>query len=90
MQFKTLKHKTLPDTFGIIDQFEDSNHEIAHGSIPNLQPMTATMELMKQYWEKRGQHLVVSQLGDYELVEVDVTIKKFTNNGQTQSTDTNG
>lgn len=85
MRFKTLKHKTLPDTFGYIDdlpqddEFKSSPEfyawEIGHCEIPVLQPMTATMEMAIEYWGKQERtDGLMEQLNDYEMVEVEVKV----------------
>lgn len=74
MRFKTLKHKTLPDVFGRVDDYGEG-YEIAHIAIPYLQPETATMELAIEYWKKHGPtDPVVKQLEDYEMVIVELNI----------------
>lgn len=80
MILKTLKHKTLPDIFGhIIDVPSEDGQgygfEIAHGVIPLLQPITATMELAKKYWEAvPNAKLVLEYLDEFEFVEVEVKV----------------
>lgn len=75
MKFKTLKHKTLPDTFGHIDnKYVDAGYEIFTSDIPYLQPITATYNKLTAYWEKRGEQDVVKGLNDYRLVLVEVHI----------------
>jgi hypothetical protein len=77
MKFKTLKHKTFPDTFGqVIEVFDSSDrtYEIADSEIPYLQPLTATMEMSISYWTKLDQKIVLEQLNGYEMVEVEVNV----------------
>lgn len=81
MKFKTLKHKTLEDTFGyVIDLPQDDRPgvyqwEIAHSSIPVLQPMTATMEMAIEYWNKvHGGQMMGEYLKEYDMVEVEVIV----------------
>ena len=74
MRFKTLKHKTLEDTFGMFHE-----NEIYHCSIPSLQPMTVTMENVMSYLSKSVMSNndvkdILSQLNDYDLIEVDIKI----------------
>lgn len=74
MQFKTLKHKTLADTYGhIIEAKIPSKFEIAHSTIPELKPITLTLELFIDYWKKYDQLIVIEQLQDYDLVTVYVS-----------------
>lgn len=67
MQFKTLKHKTLPDTYAYP---ADYPVELSHIAIPQLQPITATMEFLKEYY--RDHPKALEQLNDYDLVIVSV------------------
>lgn len=76
MRFKTLKHKTLEGLFGVVDSTiapsEKGAYEICQTTTPHLQPATATMDAMIQYWEKHHEVGVIEQLQDYDLVEVDI------------------
>lgn len=86
MRFKTLKHKTLEDTFGCAIEVADegdhmlSHWEIAHTSTPVLQPMSATMKMVYEYWTEssfissENGRLIVEYLKDYEMVVVDVKL----------------
>ena len=75
MNFKTLKHKKLPDTFGII-QDGYSTLEIYECEIPFLYPMTATIESLIDYYISRMEfNLVDHYFPEYELVEVEVILK---------------
>lgn len=81
MRFKTLKHKALPNTYGAVELFKNEyypngeRHEICHSSIPTLQPITATMQEIINYWKKRkDEDELLKQLSDYELVMVDIKI----------------
>lgn len=81
MKFKTLKHKTLEDTFGCMMEVADQNNigirqwEIAHTSIPVLQPMTATLGMVIEYWGKQERAgRMMNYLMDYEMVVVDVKL----------------
>ena len=78
MKFKVLKHKTLPDTFGVF-QTEYSSEEgevrkldtaIYHSTTPQLLGIDATIEDLKTmyYYD-----FAIHQLEDYELVTVQVT-----------------
>lgn len=68
MKAKALKHKTLPDTWGV---FIDDEIYDAH-QCPDLFPMTATMEEMKV------SDMVIlkdkSKLNNYALVTIEITI----------------
>jgi hypothetical protein len=51
------------------------NWEIVYGTIPLLQPITATMEMAIEYWMKHEHsELLLEQLKDYDMIEVEVTI----------------
>ncbi len=70
MQYKALKHKTLPDTYGVIMDMGDE-YEIGQSDTPVLQPMTATMQLMEnEYKYFKGMNEFLS---DYTLVTLNVT-----------------
>lgn len=64
--FKTLKHKTLPDTYGYIQDYD-----IYHSSTPTLQPLTATMQEMR----KLSGGLLEDALADYDLITVKLVIQ---------------
>ncbi len=68
MLFKTLKHKTLPDTYGYGN---DNPLEFSHCNTPELKPMTATMEGLKDYY--KAYPIAQEQLNDYDLITVEVT-----------------
>lgn len=78
MQAKTLKHKTLPDTYGWVDVYEtEVGPEIGHCSNPYLQPMTATMDGMVAMYanaiaNKQHGDEILKQLLDYDLITVQV------------------
>ena len=74
MQFKTLKHKTLPDTFGIITKSLDYtvSTEIYHGTMPALMGRLATMADIRNLYT--GYTKILEQLDDYELVTVELKI----------------
>lgn len=73
MLFKTLKHKTAPDTYGVATIFENGKWELGMTSIPTLQPMAATIEGLTEYWKaQNNSEFLVEQLKDYELVTVQV------------------
>lgn len=72
MLLKTLKHKELPDTFGSFMDTEQGA-EIVHGSIPHLYPLTATKEAMGELLQDE-EGPAFEQLGDYELVEIEVIL----------------
>lgn len=75
--FKTLKHKTLPDVFGVIsDHSSDDSKEILQSSIPTLQPMTATPENMLEYWKSNNMLELIETFKDYDLVEVELFFNK--------------
>lgn len=69
MQYKTLQHKTLPDTYGQILDLDDMP-KMYQGAIPNLQPMTATIEFMYDLYKRHSQ--ILEELNDYDLVTVEV------------------
>ena len=65
IQYKALKHKTLPGTYG----YEAGNPvELCHVSIPRLLGMNNTMESIRAYWH--DQPLILEQLNDYDLITV--------------------
>lgn len=67
-QFKTLRHKTLPDTYGYPADFPI---EFSHISTPQLMPATATMESLKEYYKDHPK--AVQQLEqEYDLITVAV------------------
>ena len=68
MLYKTLKHKTLPDTFGFI-----TDGQVYKYPTPAMYKNNLTMEsLQKSY---RGYSRITDELEDYELVDVEVIIK---------------
>lgn len=75
MKFKTLKHKTLDDTFGFIDDdMSDGKYfDIYPSSVPTMYPMTCTWEDTISYWLDKSE-AVIMQLEDYELVTVELTV----------------
>lgn len=80
MKFKTLRHKELPEVFGqfieIVDEdTKELQWEIGYYSIPDLKPMTATMELCLTYWNRiPNAKKIPDFLKNYNLVEVEVKI----------------
>ncbi len=79
MKIKALRTKKEPREFvEICFHRSDKNSEkgtwVAYtGELPNSQPATATMELMKAYYEQQRVPLPSEiNLDDYELVEFDV------------------
>jgi hypothetical protein len=73
MTFKTLLHKTLPDTFGVFVSVEDADTEIFQSPSPQLLGIGTDMEHLRKYYQGTT---AVEQLEDYEVVTVEVTIKK--------------
>jgi hypothetical protein len=73
MLYKALKHKTLEDTFGIVNEDINNTFRIDQCSTPFLQPATANTEMMVEYWTKIGHPEVIEQMADYEMVDVFVT-----------------
>ncbi len=78
MKFKALRTKREPHEFVEIsfhnhDEYPDKGTWIISTSgLPNLQPITATMELMKVYYNQQKVPLPPEiNLDDYELVEFD-------------------
>jgi len=63
MQFKALKHKTLPDVYAYPINFPV---EFSHASLPLPQPITATKEAMAKYYKE--QPIALKQLDDYDMV----------------------
>lgn len=77
MLYKTLKHKTLPDTFGVVaDGYEDHPMpEISHSSVPDLMPYSATREGLIGIMETDPiNKTIIEQLKDYDLVTVSIMI----------------
>lgn len=72
--FKTLRHKTLPDTYGVLMQVGEE-YEIGHSSVPVLQPSTATKEGMIEYYSQWNMLKVVEQLEDYSLNTVGIVLE---------------
>lgn len=67
IQYKALKHKTLPGTYA----YESGNPiELCHVSIPRLLGMNNTMESIREYWH--DQPLILEQLNDYDLITVNI------------------
>lgn len=75
MTFKVLKHKTLPDTFGVFRGGDPLYYEIFYGQIPELLSVDASMDNLITYWKNLGQETVIEQLNDYDLIEVELKIK---------------
>jgi hypothetical protein len=73
MKFKTLLHKTLPDTFGVFVSVEDTDTEIFQSPSPQLLGIATDMEHLRKYYQGTT---ALEQLGDYEVVTVEITIKK--------------
>lgn len=74
MLYKTLKHKELKDTFGVITEYE-KGPEIAHCNTPTLMPYTATMEGLVELLEKDDiNKTMIEQLKDYDMVIVSLMI----------------
>jgi len=71
MKFKTLQHKTLPNTFGVI--YGEMNPEIYQCSEPMLFGEKTTIRKLKWLYKDTT---VISQLEDYDLVEVCIYIFK--------------
>lgn len=68
-QFKTLRHKTLPDTYAYP---ADMPIEFSHISTPQLMPATATMQSLKEYYKDHPKAL--QQLEEeYDLITVVMT-----------------
>lgn len=75
MTFKVLKHKTLPNTFGVVTEIANEYYEVCHGTIPEMLSKEASKGSLILYWESLGQYTVVEQLNDYDLVEVELKLK---------------
>ena len=71
MKFKTLKHKTLPDTFGVFMNIPGDS-SINYCLKPDLLNSEATMDALKAH--NKGL-TSFEQLNDYDLVEVELTLK---------------
>jgi hypothetical protein len=72
MKFKTLLHKTLPDTFGVFMSVDGYDTEIFHSPYPQLLGIGTDMEHLRKYYQGTT---AVEQLDDYEVVTVEITIK---------------
>lgn len=71
MEFKALKHKTMPDTFGaFVDNLGTGEGEIYICSVPYLFPMTAELDDMKAYYA--GDKM---NWDDYELITIELKLK---------------
>ena len=68
MKFKTLKQKSS-DLFGHIS--EETN-EIYTSQIPVLQPLTATMENMINFYLALRKPGIIDYLTTYDLIEVEL------------------
>lgn len=78
MKFKVLKHKNIPDIFGVFinhdeGEIRDADSEIYHLTTPELLGITATIDGLKKINQDRT---AFHQLDDYDLVEVELIIKK--------------
>jgi hypothetical protein len=76
MKFKSLLHKTLPDTFGVfmsLDEgmIKDADTEVFHSPSPQLLGIGTDMEHLRKYYNGTT---AVEQLDDYEVVTVEVTV----------------
>jgi len=69
MKFKALRKKEEPKEFVEIQDFGGMN-VVFTSELPNPQPMTATMDLMKQVYE--GKFPPDFNFDDYELVEFEM------------------
>lgn len=71
MKFKALRYKKSPSEFATID-LNDGTYILYTHELPNPQPETVTMELMKGYYE---QHLPPlppeTNMNDFEFVEME-------------------
>jgi hypothetical protein len=71
MKFKALRTKREPKEFVQID-YHNGEYVVYTHDLPNPQPMTATMELMKAYYDQQKEPLPDTiNLDDYELIEMD-------------------
>jgi hypothetical protein len=70
MKFKALRTKKEPKEFVEI-QDENGKFIVYTGALPNPQPMTAEIELMKQYYDQYHPLPPEINLDDYELVTFD-------------------
>lgn len=70
MLYKTLKHKKLPDTFGVWpnDRKPLTDFNLENESIPDLFAEKVTIDYLKRYGRMKN-------LDDYDLVDVEVIIK---------------
>lgn len=71
MEYKVLKHKRLPNTFGVFHGSDNS--EIWHSMTPTLFGKDTTMEYLKKYNKGTSAH---KQLDNYELVTAELKIKQ--------------
>lgn len=67
MKYKTLKHRHIPEKFGIILHYHETDNrkadaEIYHSDIPELLYETATMDKLKEKYE---QMYAYNELDDY-------------------------
>lgn len=70
MKFKALRTKKEPYEFVEID-YHNGEHVLYTQELPNPQPVTATIELMKAYFDQHHPLPDTINLDDYELVEFD-------------------
>ena len=73
MKFKALRSKKEPEEFVEIHLHNDMTYMVYTGELPNPQPVTATIELLKNSYEKSKYPLPKNiNLDDYELVEFEM------------------
>ncbi len=73
MKFKALRTKREPKEFVLLN-FQDGSFNVYTSELPNPQPMTATIEGMKEYFSKFSDDELLPEdfnLDDFELVEIE-------------------
>ena len=71
MKFKALRTKKEPKEFVTFQTFGDTTLMFT-GELPNPQPLTATMELMKKYYKNQSPLPDTFNFDDFELVEFEM------------------
>lgn len=74
MIYKTFKHKTLPGIFAVLMGTQRRGDlEIGQSFTPELFVGTASLDIILKYYQ--SMNVAIDQLNDYDLVEVEVTVK---------------
>jgi len=77
MKYKTLKHKYMPETFGVFvnhdeGEIRDADTEIYFSAKPELLGIETTIDKLK---ELNKQRTSFEQLDDYEVIDIEVLLK---------------